>query len=74
MSSILTIEQQLEELKLELAHCNLTKRERAEALSELAWLKEQQRIDEEANYFAWIECEAERLPRQARFSLDQVPF
>lgn len=74
MSSILTIEQQIEELRLELAHCDLTKRERAEALNELAWLKEQLRIDEEASYFASIEREAEHLPRTARFSLDQLPF
>jgi adenosine deaminase len=74
MSSIITIEQQIEELRLELAHCHLTKAERAHALTELAWLREQQRIDEEASYFATIEREAEMLPRQARFELDQLPF
>jgi hypothetical protein len=43
-------------------------------LHELAWLKEQQRIDEEASYFASIEREAEHLPRMARFSIDRLPF
>ena len=72
--SIITIEQQITELKAELAHCNLTKRERREAITELDWLKEQQRIDEEASYFAAIDREAEQLPRSARFSFDQLPF
>jgi hypothetical protein len=73
MSNI-TIEQQIAELKAELAHCNLTKRERREAIIELDWLKEQQSIDEEASYFAAIDREAEQLPPSARFSLDQLPF
>lgn len=74
MSSILTIDQQIAELRLELAHCNLTKRERREALAELEWLKEQQRIEEEAGAFAAIEREVERMPPSARFSVDQLPF
>lgn len=72
--SIITIEQQIAELRAELAHCNLTKRERREAIIELDWLTEQQRIDDEASYFADIERDAEQLPPSARFSLDQLPF
>jgi hypothetical protein len=72
--SIITIEQQIAELRAELAHCNLTRRERREAVIELDWLKEQQRIDEEASYFNAIEREAEALPHTSRFSVDQLPF
>jgi hypothetical protein len=72
--SIITIEQQIAELKLEIAHCKLTKRERREAIIELDWLKEQSRIDEEASYFETIEREAEALPPSAQFSIDQLPF
>jgi hypothetical protein len=72
--SIITIEQQIAELRLEIAHCNLTKRERREAIIELDWLKEQQRIDEEGSYFESIEREAEALPHTPRFSIDQLPF
>jgi hypothetical protein len=72
--SIISIEQQTEELRLELAHCRLTKRERAAAIAELDWLTEQLRIDAEASYFAAIEREAEQRPPSARLSLDQLPF
>ena len=72
--SKISIEQQIAELRLELAHCRLTKRERAAAITELDWLKEQLRIDAEASYFATIEREAEQRPPSARFSLDQLPF
>ena len=72
--SIITIEQQIAELRAELAHCNLTKRERRDAIIELEWLKEQQRIDEEISYFDAIEREAEALPHTPRLSIDQLPF
>ncbi len=72
--SIITIEQQIAELRLEIAHCHLTKRERHAAIIELDWLKEQQRIEDEASYFADIERDIEQLPPSARFSLDQLPF
>lgn len=72
--SIITIEQQIAELRAELAHCNLTRRERREAIAELDWLKEQSRIDEEASYFETIEREAEALLHTSRFSFDQLPF
>jgi hypothetical protein len=72
--SIITIEQQIAELRAELTHCHLTKRERREAIIELDWLKEQSRIDEEASYFDGIEREAEALPHKLRFSIDQLPF
>jgi hypothetical protein len=72
--SIITIEQQIAELRAELAHCNLTRRERRDAIIELEWLKEQSRIDEEASYFETIEREAEALPYTPRFSIDQLPF
>ncbi|MGL4439521.1 MAG: hypothetical protein ACRCUE_09625 [Bosea sp. (in: a-proteobacteria)] len=71
---IITIEQQISELRAELAHCNLTKRERRDAISELDWLKEQQRIEEEANYFSAIERDVEHLPPSAQFSIDQLPL
>jgi hypothetical protein len=71
--SIITIEQQIEELRLELRHTNLTKRERAEALTELAWLKEQLRIEAESDYFAAIEREVEHRPRQA-LEIAELPF
>ncbi len=72
--SIISIAQQIEELKLELAHCDLTRSERREAVAELEWLTEQQRIEGEATYFAAIEREAEQMPPSARFSVDQLPF
>jgi hypothetical protein len=72
--SIISIEQQISELRLELAHCRLTRRERRAAIAELDWLKEQLRIDDEASYFAAIEREAEALPQASRFSIDQLPF
>lgn len=72
--SIISIEQQIAELKLEIAHCNLTRRERRDAITELDWLKEQIRIDEETFYFNAIEREAEALPHTSRFSIDQLPF
>ncbi len=72
--SIITIEQQIAELRAELAHCKLTRRERRDAIIELDWLKEQQRIDEEASYFDGIEREAEALPHSVHFNLDQLPF
>jgi hypothetical protein len=72
--SIITIEQQIAELRAELAHCNLTRRERRDAIIELEWLKEQSRIDEEASYFGTIEREVEALPHALRFSVDQLPF
>jgi hypothetical protein len=72
--SIITIEQQIAELRLEIAHCNLTRRERRDAIIELDWLKEQQRINDEASYFETIEREAEALPHALRFSVDQLPF
>ena len=72
--SIITIEQQIAELRAELAHCNLTRRERRDAIIELDWLKEQQRITEEGSYFDAIERDTEQLPPHARFSLDQLPF
>ena len=72
--SIITIEQQIAELRAELAHCNLTRRERRDAIIELDWLKEQIRIDEEASYFNAIEREAEALPHISRFNSDQLPF
>jgi hypothetical protein len=72
--SIITIEQQIAELRAELAHCHLTRRERRDAVIELDWLKEQQRIEDEATYFAGIEREAEALPRTSHFSIDQLPF
>ncbi len=72
--SIITIEQQIAELRAELAHCDLTKRERREAVAELEWLKEQLRIDEEMSNFAAIEREAEAMPQAAHFSFDQLPF
>ena len=72
--SIITIEQQIAELRAELAHCNLTKRERRDAIIELEWLKEQQRIDEEISYFDAIKREAEALPHTSHFSIDQLPF
>lgn len=72
--SIITIEQQVAELRAELAHCNLTRRERRDAIIELEWLKEQQRIEDEASYFDGIEREAEALPLTSRFSIDQLPF
>lgn len=71
--SIITIEQQIAELRAELAHCNLTKRERRDAIIELDWLKEQIRIDEEASYFNAIEHEVTRSPR-GHFQIDQLPF
>jgi hypothetical protein len=72
--SIITIKQQIAELRAELAHCNLTKQERRDAIIELEWLKEQIRIDDEASYFNAIEREAEALPHAPRFSIDQLPF
>jgi hypothetical protein len=72
--SIITVEQQIAELRLELAHCHLTQRERRDAIIELEWLKEQQRIDAEASYFAAIEREAEAVPHALRFNIDQLPF
>ena len=72
--SIITIEQQIAELRLEIAHCHLTKRERRAAIIELDWLKEQQRIEEDASYFDAIERDAEQLPLSARLNLDQLPF
>jgi hypothetical protein len=74
MSSIITIAQQIEELRLELAHCKLTKRERRDALNELDWLKEQQRIKDEAFYFATIEREAEAMPQHREFRFDELRF
>ena len=74
MSSIITIAQQIEELRLELAHCNLTKKERRDAIIELDWLKEQQRIDDEASYFASIEREAEAMPQHREFRFDELRF
>lgn len=71
--AIITIEQQIEELRLELQHTNLTKRERAEALAELAWLKEQLRIDAETDYFAAIEREVEHRPQRA-IEIMELPF
>jgi hypothetical protein len=70
---IITIEQQIEELRLELKHTDLTKRERAEAVAELAWLKEQLGIDAETEYFAAIEREVEYRPRQA-IDITELPF
>lgn len=72
--STITIEQQIAELRLELAHCHLTKRERSAAIAELDWLKEQLRIEAEASFFAAVEREAEQMPPSARFHLDQLPF
>ncbi len=72
--SIITIEQQIAELRAELAQCDLTKRERREAVAELEWLKEQLRIDDERANFAAIEREAEAMPQAARFRFDQLPF
>jgi hypothetical protein len=72
--AIISIEQQITELRLELAHSNLTKRERRDAIAELDWLKEQLRMDDEASYFAAIEREAEQQSPSAKFSLDQLPF
>lgn len=72
--SIITIEQQIAELRAELAHCDLTRRERRDAIIELDWLKEQQRIEDEASYFQTIEREAEALPHTSRFNVDQLPF
>lgn len=72
--SIITIEQQIAELRAELAQCDLTKRERREAVAELEWLKEQLRIEDELSNFAAIEREAEAMPQAARFSFDQLPF
>jgi prefoldin subunit 5 len=72
--SVITIEQQIAELRAELAHCDLTKHERREAVAELEWLKEQLRIDEEATYFAAIDREAEAMPGAGRFSINQLPF
>jgi hypothetical protein len=74
MSSIITIAQQIDELRLELAHCNLTKKERRDAVIELDWLKEQQRIDEEATYFAAIEREAEAMPQLRELRFDELRF
>jgi hypothetical protein len=71
--SIITIEQQIEELRLELKHSDLTKQERAEAIAELAWLKEQLRIEAETEYFAAIEREVEERPRQA-IEVAELPF
>jgi hypothetical protein len=71
--SIITIEQQIEELRLELKHSDLTKQERIEAIAELAWLKEQLRIEAEAEYFAAIEREVEYRPRQA-IEIAELPF
>jgi transcription elongation GreA/GreB family factor len=71
---IITIEQHIAEIRAELAHCDLTKRERREAVAELEWLKEQLRIDEEATYFAAIEREAEATLNAGRFSVDRLPF
>lgn len=72
--SIITIEQQIAELRLELAHCNLNRRERRDAIAELEWLHEQLRIDAEASFFAAVEREADHLPRSVQFSIDQLPF
>lgn len=73
--SIITIEQQIAELRLELAHCRLSRRERRAAIAELDWLKEQLRIDAETSYFAKIEREAEQcLPPCAWPNPDQLPF
>ncbi len=72
--SIITIEQQIAELRAELAYCHLTKRERRDAIIELDWLREQARIEDEASYFAEIERDAGHLPPSARFNLDQLPF
>lgn len=74
MSSIITIAQQIEELRLELAHCNLTKRERRDAINELDWLKEQQRIKDEVSYFAAIEREAEAMPQHREFRFNELRF
>ena len=74
MSSIITIAQQIDELRLELAHCNLTKRERRDAIIELDWLKEQQRINEEAYYFATIERKAEAMPQHREYRFDELRF
>jgi hypothetical protein len=67
-------EQQIAELRLELAHCRLTTRERAAAIAELDWLKEQRRIEDEVSYFATIEREAGQRPPSAGFSIDRLPF
>lgn len=71
--SIISIAQQIEELRLELAHCDLTRSERREAIAELEWLKERQRIEEEQSAFAWIEQEIERHPPTSEV-LDRLPF
>lgn len=49
------IDQQIAELKAELANSCLTPRERRDAKRELEFLTEQDRSDEEAVYFADIE-------------------
>ena len=72
MSSII-IEQQIAELKAELAQTILTKRERNEARRELDWLIEQQKIEAEAKDFASIEREAE-APHNALLQPDGLPF
>ena len=49
------IDQQIVELKAELANACLTPRERREAQRELEFLTEQDRGEEEATYFAEVE-------------------
>jgi hypothetical protein len=70
---MIPIDQQIAELRAELAHTHLTKRERQDAQAELEWLEEQHRIESEAAYFAWIDHEAESLPRSSAV-LDRLPF
>ena len=71
--SIISIAQQIAELKAELAHTCLTKVERSEARREIDWLVEQRRIEEEARTFAAIEREAE-ASRCKPFRVDDLPF
>lgn len=72
MSSII-IEQQIAELKAELAQTILSKRERVESQRELEWLIEQLRIEAEAREFASIERESE-APQNAPLQLCEPGF
>jgi hypothetical protein len=67
------IDQQIAELKAELRSTRLSRKERQEALTELEWLQEQARVQDEMAYFTLIEHEAVHS-QPSRFELDRLPF
>lgn len=67
------IDQQIAELKAELRSTRLTRKERQEAFTELEWLQEQARVQDEMACFTLIEHEATHT-QPSRFDLDWLPF